>query len=518
MNVLIIGNSLMAHGTGGDATLEVTRQYETLANLGGHPTVVTLDTLPGGSLVDHWLDTEGKIAQDEIRSGAFDLVILISSVGEVINVDKGEDPDALTKFNTYTDLFGNLCDEYGVATMYQSTWGRDFNISISEGDRIGDVSNTMYRDAAIRNDAAFSPNTIAWAEAHRQLTLLYGNGDDGETAELMLYDDAIHPTALGAYLVACVLYATTFGEIPPSTSLYSPPGFSVTDAALVRQIAWNAAQEFSIVVTGLPIVVAGDDINGTEVNDTLVGTNVSETLNAFGGNDILLGGGGNDTLNGGAGRDRLDGQGGNDTMVGGADNDTYYVADLGDVVVEAAAEGGDLVFAAITWTLAANVENLTLQTSAAIDGTGNSGKNTLTGNAGNNKLSGLTGADTLNGAAGTDRLLGGLGQDVLTGGADADTFVFAEFGRSNRDTIKDFVHGADLIELDDTIFGLPLGALAAGRLTFGTNAADADDRLIYDAATGSLYFDKDGTGTGSKELVALRTIGTVLSAGDFLIG
>ena len=218
MNVLFVGNSLMAHGTGGNSELQVTRQYEILANLGGHQTVVTLDTLPGGSLEQHWFDTEGKIAQDEIRSGTFDLVILMSSVGEVVRVNQGDDPNALTHFNTYTDLFGDFSDQYGVATMYQSTWGRDYQIGISEGDRIGSLSDTMYRDAAIRNAAAFSPNTIAWAEAHRQLTALYGNGDNGETAEAMLYDDAIHPTALGAYLVACVLYVTTFGEMPPAAS------------------------------------------------------------------------------------------------------------------------------------------------------------------------------------------------------------------------------------------------------------------------------------------------------------
>ena len=223
-------------------SLRVTEQFETLANLGGHLTGVSLVTLGGGSLEEHWFDTEGKIAADEILSGQFDLVILMSSVGNVIAVDQGEDPNALADFNQYADLFGALCDEYGAASMYQSTWGRDYNIGIDQGDRIGILADQMYRDTAIRNDAAFSPNTLAWAEAHRQLTLLYGNGDDGETAEAMMYDDAIHPTALSAYLVACVLYVTTFNEMPPEVSVYSPPGFSLDDAALMRQIAWDTAQ------------------------------------------------------------------------------------------------------------------------------------------------------------------------------------------------------------------------------------------------------------------------------------
>ncbi|RKP56661.1 calcium-binding protein [Pararobbsia silviterrae] len=56
----------------------------------------------------------------------------------------------------------------------------------------------------------------------------------------------------------------------------------------------------------------------------------------------------------------LDGVTGADTMIGGAGNDTYYVDDLGDRVVETAAEGVDTVNTTIRYTLGAHVENLTL--------------------------------------------------------------------------------------------------------------------------------------------------------------
>ena len=132
-------------------------------------------------------------------------------------------------------------------------------------------------------------------------------------------------------------------------------------------------------------------------------------------------------------------------------------------------------------------------------------------------LAGLAGADTLEGDAGSDRLIGGLGKDTLTGGSDADTFVFAEFGTKQRDSIKDFVHGQDQIELDATIFGLPVGALDPLRLAYGVNAVDADDRLIYNSATGSIFFDSDGIGSGNKQLVAILTVGNILTAEDILI-
>ena len=56
----------------------------------------------------------------------------------------------------------------------------------------------------------------------------------------------------------------------------------------------------------------------------------------------------------------------------------------------------------VTYTLAANVENLVLTGAAAINGTGNALDNMLTGNAGNNTLDGGLGADTMAGGLGND--------------------------------------------------------------------------------------------------------------------
>ncbi len=127
----------------------------------------------------------------------------------------------------------------------------------------------------------------------------------------------------------------------------------------------------------------------------------------------------NNTLTGNAGANRLDGGGGTDTLQGGLGDDTY-VLDTGSwTVIEAANEGVDTVESAFTYTLAANVENLTLLGSSGIRGTGNSENNVLMGN---------DGANTLTGVAGKDRLDGGLGADALYGGTGDDTYVVDDAG------------------------------------------------------------------------------------------
>jgi len=85
---------------------------------------------------------------------------------------------------------------------------------------------------------------------------------------------------------------------------------------------------------------------------------------------------------------------GADRLVGGLGDDSYFVDEADDVVLENPGEGTDSVRAGISYTLTANVENLTLTGSAAINATGNSLANVLAGNTGNNILAGGAGSDS----------------------------------------------------------------------------------------------------------------------------
>ncbi|HEY5711919.1 MAG TPA: hypothetical protein VIT38_08495, partial [Allosphingosinicella sp.] len=135
----------------------------------------------------------------------------------------------------------------------------------------------------------------------------------------------------------------------------------------------------------------------------------------------------------------------------------------------------------------------------------------LTGNELGNQLWGNDGANILN---------GGAGNDVLFGFGGADTFAFATaLGAGNVDVVGDFAHGTDKIALDDAVFaGIGgLGALSASAFVTGTAAGDADDRIIFDSATGNIYFDADGNGAGAQVLFANVGVGSTLTASDFQV-
>ena len=227
---------------------------------------------------------------------------------------------------------------------------------------------------------------------------------------------------------------------------------------------------------------------GNELPNTLTGNASANTLSGLDGNDTLNGNAGNDTLNGGLGDDRLDGQAGADRLVGNAGNDTYLVDIAGDVVVEAADEGTDIVQATASHVLAANVENLVLS-GAAINGTGNDLTNVITGSALANSLLGLDGNDTLLGGDGNDTLDGGLGNDRLDGNAGSDRM----FGRAGNDffvvdSASDVVNEA-LNEGTDTVAAGVSFALVANieNLTLsGTDPINGTGNTLANVITGNI--------------------------------
>ena len=194
-------------------------------------------------------------------------------------------------------------------------------------------------------------------------------------------------------------------------------------------------------------------------NLTLTGAAVSGTGNTLA--NTLRGNGEANTLSGGSGAD---------TMLGGAGNDTYVVENTGDVITENAGEGTDLVQSTVTYTLSANIENLTLTGTTAISGTGNAQDNMLVGNSANNTLTGGAGNDVLDGGTGNDTMVGGTGNDIYVVNVATDVVTEA----ANE--------GVDLVQSAVTC---TLGANVENLLLTGSSALSGTGNTLDNLLTGN---------------------------------
>jgi Ca2+-binding RTX toxin-like protein len=251
---------------------------------------------------------------------------------------------------------------------------------------------------------------------------------------------------------------------------------------------------------------AGDTYNsverltGTDFNDSLTGNGEAnllaggggnDTLTTLAGNDILSGNAGNDILNGGAGADRLSGSSGSDTA-SYAGASAGVIASLANTSINSGDAAGDTY---------ASIENVT----------GSSFDDLVYGNGTTNAIDGGGGNDIIKGYDGNDTLTGGVGNDIFVFNSTLDT-------TRNVDTITDFSVADDTIWLDDYAFAaLTPGALSAGAFTVGSAAADASDRVIYNATTGALSYDADGTGAAAAIKFATLGTGLALTHQDFLV-
>ncbi|WP_162240225.1 calcium-binding protein, partial [Methylobacterium sp. Leaf93] len=190
----------------------------------------------------------------------------------------------------------------------------------------------------------------------------------------------------------------------------------------------------------------------------------------------------------------------------------YVVDSTGDQVIEAAGEGNDTVRSSVTYSLGANVENVILTGSAAINATGGNGADGLTGNSGANRLDGGAGDDTLSGLGGNDTLLGGTGADTMRGGTGSDTYVVDNAGdrvieltQEGNDTVRssiDYTLGDNVERLVLTGTGdLDGTGNALNNAIFGTGG----DNVLHGEGGNDILFGNGGAdvldgGTGNDTL------------------
>nr|WP_280950624.1 M10 family metallopeptidase C-terminal domain-containing protein [Rhizobium esperanzae] len=382
-------------------------------------------------------------------------------------------------------------------------------------------------------------------------TLTGAAGDD--TYVISTGDIVIENVDEGTDTVQTALTAYTLGVNVENLTYIGTAAFTGTGNALDNVLKGGVAADKLMGAAGNDTLIGGggsdtmlggigDDVyvvdiatdivieNANEGTDTVQTALVGYTLGnnvenlSYTGSASFIGTGNAlaNTITGGAGNDTLNGGADADTLIGGAGNDTYIVDDAGDIVTEAADAGTDTVRTNLaSYTLAANVENLSFAGTAAFAGTGNDLDNTLTGGAAADTLSGDAGNDTLNGGAGTDSLIGGEGDDtyIVDNAGDIVTESADEGADTVRTTLTSYTLGSDVENLSfvGTAAFAGTGNSLANTITGGAgndtlDGAAGADTLIGGAGNDTYIIDNAGDIVTEAAVVGIDTVRTTLAA------
>ncbi|RZJ62793.1 MAG: calcium-binding protein [Acidovorax sp.] len=401
---------------------------------------------------------DGGLGNDKLIGGAGNDFYVVNAAGDVITENANEGTDMVdvqfTAAGTYV-LSANIENAFGTGAVNVNITGNNIDNELQGND---------------------GNNVVLGAEGNDTLWGSLGNDTlDGGLGSL----DMVDLTSLAG-----------------TSASWTASRLNATDVKLT----YTGAPNTSVVLRNIEFVKFSDITTSPTELLANASTPFADNLTVVGSPGTLDGGAGNDTLHGGAGDDTLIGGTGNDVMYGLGGNDTYYVDSALDVVVENADDGGLADTVIVTMTtgtyalgLGNDVEIGVIQSTGAVN---------LTGNELNNTLTGGNGANILIGGAGNDTINGGLGADVLTGGAGNDEFVFSTtISGTNIDKVTDFVVGEDhiTIDLSGTIYG---GVLGGGDLDITSSSY-----FRYNPATGALMFDQDGFGSG-KASINIAILGT----------
>ena len=507
------GNSLANRITGNNSDNVLTGNggTDSLFGLAGD------DTLNGGDDFDSLIGGDGV---DTVNAGAGDDWVRGEAGNDILNGDAGNDKiygeagndtlDGGTGNDILTGGTGDdtyIVDSNADRVIENSSEGTDnVQSSVSQFALVANVENLTLTGTSDINGTGNDLDNIVTGNSGAN-TLIGGSGNDtligGAGSDTYIISDSSDTIQedVGAAGTDTVVSSVTHtlasnienltlsqtsningsGNADDNTLIGNSGDNTLTGSAGNDQLEGRAGTDTLVGGTGNDTYVITDALdsiteNASQGTDT-VESHITYTLGSNLENLTLIGSGhinatgnsGDNTITGGAGRNRIDGGTGADAMAGAGGDDTYFVDNVSDTVTESGGGGTDTVQSSITFTIGANVENLTLTGSADLDAYGNTGNNvlrgtsgvnyingnsgddTLFGYGGNDTVNGGNGADSLYGDAGSDTLNGGAGDDSLRGGAGRDTFVFSSgFG---NDTLYDFTVGFDSIDLSDLNFG-----------------------------------------------------------------
>ncbi len=207
LRVLFVGNSL-TH------TNDLPAVVATLAR--GFGAEIEYGTIaPGGmSLEDHW--NAGRVPAS-IESGDWDAVVMQQGPSGL--------PESQANLREWAQRLADLAREHGARPALLTVW--------PEGYRSGALGDVIasYANAAKAAGAELYPAGVAWQAAWSRAPGLPLYGPDG-----------FHPSPLGTYLAALVVYAGLTGQQPPAVAFsIDRPGFQLTVSAARARLLRTAA-------------------------------------------------------------------------------------------------------------------------------------------------------------------------------------------------------------------------------------------------------------------------------------
>ena len=181
---------------------------------------------PGGRTLDQHSKNAEILAK--IADGDWDIVVL---------QDQSQTPAVFPKkFLAASEALHNAIGKAGAKTAYYETWGR------RDGDKMNkhvfptytkmqDALSKSYQTAAKRDGAILVGVGEAWREVRK------AKPDLGRE---LYKGDGSHPSAKGAYLAACCVYAALTGDDPREVKFDG--GLSADEAKYIREVASSSGK------------------------------------------------------------------------------------------------------------------------------------------------------------------------------------------------------------------------------------------------------------------------------------
>ena len=342
--------------------------------------------------------------------------------------------------------------------------GNDTFFVNNTADKVTDTSSTAANSlvSSVTYTLPTGVNTLVLTGT----TALVGTGN--------AHTDSITAGAGVDTLVAGSGVATLIGGAGNDTFVINSASDVVTDTSTTTRNAIS-----STVTYTLPTNVNALIFTGTAALKA-TGNSGNDSLTANTGADTLVAGSGTDTL--------VSGTTGTDSLVGGSGNDLFFVNTTADKVTDTSGTSSNAISSIVTYTLPTDVNTLIFTGTAALQGTANSGNDSLTAN---------TGSDTLVAAgAGNDTLVSGAtGTDSLVGGTGNDTFVI----NNSADKVTDTSTTASNLLVSSVTYTLPTDVNAL--VLSGTGAL---------VGTGNAHTDSITAGAGVDTLVAGGAVATLI--------